>query len=139
MRKRRAKNQNWAKETVYRGIKYRSLWEVYVSKLLLYSGIQFQYEPKRFYLAPNVSYLPDFYLPDLGVYIEVKGWLRAKDETKMVMFKSRVTSKLLYLGAEELSAIHGSKAADISKINYETYVPTREEVRKFQEMLRRVR
>lgn len=138
--KRKYKNgSSWSKSITYRGVTFRSLWECYVAKLLLYSGIGFQYEPKRFYLAPGVSYLPDFYLPEMGIFIEVKGWLRQKDETRMTLFKSKVTSKFVYLGQEELSYIHGSKASDISKINYDTYVPTREEVRRFQEVLRRVR
>lgn len=139
MKKRRAKGQNWAKEIVYRGIKYRSSWEVYVQKLLLYSGINSQYEPRRYFLSQGVSYLPDFYLPELRIFIEVKGWLRQKDIVKLNMFKAKITSRLIYLGELELGYIYGGKPAELSQINYEKYIPSREELLRFQEYIRKVK
>jgi len=130
------KKKGWAKSTIYRGIKYRSSWEPYISKLLLYSGITFQYEPKRFYLTPKVSYLPDFYIPDMGLFIEVKGWLKEYDLMRMKLFQQNY--KLVYLGADELAFIHGFPAAKISDINLNTYIPNFEELRRFRIAIRKV-
>jgi len=43
-------------------------------KFLKSSGIKYVHHPKRFQLK-NSKYTPDFYLPDLDTYIEVKGSL----------------------------------------------------------------
>jgi hypothetical protein len=36
-------------------------------------GIRYRYEPKRFWLQPDLSYLPDFWLVDHRCFIEIKG------------------------------------------------------------------
>lgn len=117
-------------ETVYRGTKYRSRWEVYVAKLLLYSDITFQYEPQRFFLTNRLSYLPDFYIPSLGIYIEVKGSLSRKDMWLLGLFSQ--SYKLLYLGKEELKKIHGGPLTALSSKDIINYVPTKEELYRFR-------
>jgi hypothetical protein len=59
---------------------FRSRYERNLARLLTWLGRRWLYEPERFFFAKargarNASYLPDFYLPDEGVYYEVKGWL----------------------------------------------------------------
>jgi len=63
-------------DTEYAGCRFRSRlearWAVYFDAL----GIAWQYEPQGFHLsAPGKSgtYLPDFYLPALDLWVEVKG------------------------------------------------------------------
>jgi len=51
----------------------RSSWEANIARLLLYFGITYFYEPERFDLN-DVTYCPDFYLPTLDTYLEVKGY-----------------------------------------------------------------
>ena len=73
------------------GASYRSSWEANFARLLRHQGIAFEYEPLTYYF-PNVkrgaiSYLPDFYLPSLDIYIEVKGHMTSKDRTKMKRLK----------------------------------------------------
>lgn len=116
--------------TVYRGINYRSRWEVYVAKLLLYSDITFQYEPQRFFLTNRLSYLPDFYVPSLGVYIEVKGSLSRKDMWLLHLFSK--SYKLLYLGKDELKKIHGKPISGLSSKDIINYVPTKDEIYRFR-------
>lgn len=59
-------------ETVYAGHKFRSRlearWAVFFDKL----NIRWQYEPQGFE-ADGQRYLPDFFLPDAGIWAEVKG------------------------------------------------------------------
>lgn len=120
-------------ETVYRGIKYRSRWEVYVAKLLLYSDVSFMYEPKRFFLTRTLSYLPDFYIPTHGFYIEVKGSLSKKDKIVLSIFSK--THRLKYLGKKELCAISGKSAAFLSSPQMKEYIPTKDEVSRFKRFL----
>lgn len=67
---------------------YRSSWEVELADLLDELEIAFEYEPKRFYFeAERESYLPDFYLPEYNVWIEVKGWLDKRSYKRAKLFK----------------------------------------------------
>ena len=135
--RRPRKTKSWGTTNVYRGVQYRSFWETYVSKLLLYSAIDFKYEPRRFYLSPTVSYLPDFYLPEYNAYIEVKGWLLEKDKVRISLFKTKVTTRFIYLGKEELEEIFGMSSAKISKLPFDTYVPTNAELIRFQQNIQK--
>ena len=59
-------------ETTYRGVKYRSRtearWAVFLDEL----RVPYAYEPEGFDLGGE-WYLPDFWLPTPGVWLEVKG------------------------------------------------------------------
>lgn len=134
-RKPRKKRDSWGNENVYRGDNLRSNWETYAAKLILYSGYTYEYEHKRYFLAPGVSYLPDFYIPELGLYIEVKGFLLEKDKVKLNLFRHKVTSKLLYLGKDELEYIFGGSSSVISKLDYKTYIPQQVELARFRTLI----
>lgn len=61
------------KTILYNDIVFRSAtearWAMYFDEM----GIKYKYEPRYIALAEiNQSYLPDFYLPDLKMYIEIK-------------------------------------------------------------------
>lgn len=69
-------------ETRYKGYRFRSRlearWAVFFDAL----GLGWQYEPEgyvlkvpysRFELPSEVRYLPDFYIPELSLWVEVKG------------------------------------------------------------------
>jgi len=61
--------------TKYNGIQMRSKLEARYAKYLDDNGIEWVYEPKRFWLEDiQTTYMPDFYLPILDEYTEVKGW-----------------------------------------------------------------
>lgn len=62
-------------ETVYNGYRFRSRLEARWAVFFDAAGIEYQYEPEGFqvYLGDEtVRYLPDFYLPGLSTYAEVK-------------------------------------------------------------------
>lgn len=62
-------------ETLYKGYKFRSRlearWAVFFDAL----GVEWEYEPEGYILSTGEHYLPDFWLPDTGVWVEVKGML----------------------------------------------------------------
>lgn len=70
-------------ETVYKGYRFRSRlearWAVFFETL----GVEFNYEAEGFRLG-TIDYLPDFYLPSIPAFFEVKGReLNADDELKV--------------------------------------------------------
>jgi hypothetical protein len=59
-------------ETVYRGYKFRSRLEARWAVFFDAVGIEWKYEPEGFE-AYGERYLPDFFLPASGTWVEVKG------------------------------------------------------------------
>lgn len=59
-------------QTKYKGYHFRSRlearWAVFFDAL----GLKWEYEPEGFDLGGGVRYLPDFWLPDLDMWVEVK-------------------------------------------------------------------
>ena len=59
-------------QTRYKGYAFRSRlearWAVYFDHL----GIKWDYEPEGFELGNGLRYLPDFWLPDLKLWVEIK-------------------------------------------------------------------
>lgn len=59
-------------ETFYDGYYFRSRLEARFAVFCDRCGIFYKYEPEG-YVIDGKKYLPDFYLPDMGVHVEVKG------------------------------------------------------------------
>ena len=59
-------------ETVYNGYRFRSRlearWAVFFDAL----EVEYEYEPEGYELSNGQRYLPDFFLPELKIYVEVK-------------------------------------------------------------------
>jgi hypothetical protein len=98
-------NTNWGKthlyETVNQGVvKMRSGWEVKTADYLTSKNINWLYESKWIDLG-YTKYLPDFYLTDLNLFIEVKGRNKVDDIEKVL--KARfIGNKILLWNGEEL-------------------------------------
>lgn len=60
-------------ETIYKGIKFRSKLETKIAFFLDCLNIKWEYDPKTFLLSNGICYIPDFYLTELKIWIEVKG------------------------------------------------------------------
>jgi hypothetical protein len=65
---------------------FRSSWEANIARFFNHMSWGWIYEPKRFYFD-DCSYLPDFYLPHIDTYVEVKGYMRKKDLERINKFK----------------------------------------------------
>jgi hypothetical protein len=84
------------------GKRTRSGWENEMIKLLSDLGIRYEYEPKRFYFkSEKESYLPDFYLPDYKVFIEVKGWYDERSQRRTKLFLKEYPQYGLVLYSEK--------------------------------------
>lgn len=59
--------------TIYHGTQFRSLLEACWAATLDSLNITWEYEPTTFDLPSGSKYLPDFHLPEMGTWIEVKG------------------------------------------------------------------
>lgn len=62
-----------AKPTQYGDITFRSALEATWAHTLDRLGVRWEYEPEMITLPSGVNYLPDFRLPDIGAWLEVKG------------------------------------------------------------------
>lgn len=73
------------------GIFVRSKMEANVARYYNYAGILWKYECQEFEFKGikrgSRFYKPDFYLPGLDQWVEVKGWFRKTDKTKLRRFK----------------------------------------------------
>jgi len=75
-------------------VSYRSTWESAFAGYLEALGVAYNYEPKTFYFD-GFTYTPDFYLPEIDLWIEVKGYLREDDEQKVEALRSNGYNLLL--------------------------------------------
>jgi hypothetical protein len=63
-------------ETAYAGCRFRSRLEARWAVVFDELGYDWQYEPEGFereWCGETIRYLPDFYLPEFGTWVEVKG------------------------------------------------------------------
>lgn len=79
-------------ETQYKGYNFRSRLEARYAYMLDLLAIEYEYE-KEGYTLPSGEYLPDFWLPGVKMWAEVKGTNPTKEEYRL---------------AEELAAATGS-------------------------------
>lgn len=52
----------------------------------------FDYEPKTFRLANSVSYIPDFYISDLRIWVEIKATIPDDGEVDRIIQLARITN-----------------------------------------------
>jgi hypothetical protein len=60
-------------ETEYKSYRFRSRKEARFAVMLDALDIAWRYEPEGFALSNGMDYLPDFLLPDVEAWIEIKG------------------------------------------------------------------
>jgi len=59
-------------ETLYSGIRFRSKTEAKWALFMDIIGCKWLYEPEGYDLGDGVFYCPDFYLPDIETFLEIK-------------------------------------------------------------------
>lgn len=75
----------------------RSTYEHRVAKILTLEGFDWKYEYKTFFLKDlDTSYTPDFYIPSLDLWVEVKGFWQNKSEDKWKDFSKDKKTCLLF-------------------------------------------
>ena len=83
----------------YKGSPLRSSWELLVAKIFDKKGIRWEFEPRKFRLGTQ-TYTPDFYLPDLKCYWEVKGYFGPKSKKTISLFRKQYPHLPLVLATE---------------------------------------
>jgi hypothetical protein len=74
-------------ETRYAGCRFRSRLEARWAVFFDVLKVKWEYEPEGFALDKSGWYLPDFRLPELSRYVEIKGGkLTQKDARKCIEF-----------------------------------------------------
>lgn len=72
------------------GINARSNWESNFARVLNLHGIEWEFEPRVFTYPikrGTKGYTPDFYLNATEEWVELKGWMDTKSQTKIKRFK----------------------------------------------------
>ena len=73
-------------ETEYKGYKFRSRLEARWAIFFDTARIEWKYEPEGYELSTGEKYLPDFYLPEQDIFVEVKG--KKPDEKYLKMLET---------------------------------------------------
>lgn len=79
----------------------RSSWEANFCRILIKSNIKYKYEKKEFELSNGQKYIPDFYLPEYKLYIEIKGYKHPKWIKKFNLFRKEYSDVKISLIDEE--------------------------------------
>ncbi len=87
----------YSKETFYDGIIFRSKLEAKWAYIFNFLKIEYKYEPTLFRFENRVWYLPDFRLPQLDLWIEVKGKNPTRYELKKIISLSNAISEPIYI------------------------------------------
>jgi len=75
----------------------RSTWEASIAIILQSLNIPHEYETQRIILDENTTYMPDFWLPDHNLHIEVKGWFNERFKKIMTKLAQRPDINLLVI------------------------------------------
>ena len=83
------------KNIEYKGIKLKGSWELLFAKWLDANNISWQHECKSFEYEWNGKrlYFPDFYIPDLNLYVEIKGYETERDRNKWKVIPNLIVIK----------------------------------------------
>lgn len=107
-------------ETQYNGFLFRSRlearWAVFFDTL----NIEYRYEPEGYDLD-GIWYLPDFYLPKLRYWIEIKADLPTPEERQKAIMLAQATQQLVFIFA-------GDIWHTVQGLGFLSYSLTREEV-----------
>ena len=81
-------------ETKYNGYRFRSRLEARWAVFFDTAGIEYQYEPQGF-VVNDTGYLPDFLLPQLDLWVEIKGTFPTKQEQAKASGLSKANDAML--------------------------------------------
>jgi hypothetical protein len=91
------------KKTIYKKIEFKSKLESRFARFLDRLNIQWEYEPTLFLLQDGTYYKPDFYLPELKTWVEVKGLILEHNEKICMDFAKENNTEILLISEGESS------------------------------------
>ncbi len=109
-----------ARPGIYKGVQMRSQLEIRFAAELDERGIRWIYEGES---VSEAGYLVDFYLPDLGIWVEVKGRFEARDrqvlpEVAKYLKTNRKHRLLVYTGSGACMLVNPSGFREIERKNF---------------------
>ncbi len=87
--------------------RFRSTWEAAFARYLDSRGLDWAYEAHTWVLSNGTAYTPDFWVPALKTYFEVKGWMRERSENKLKLFRAEYPNILLEVVDKERFEFYG--------------------------------
>lgn len=82
-------------ETKYNGHRFRSRTEARWAVFLDEAGIRYEYEKEGFVLEGGIKYLPDFWLTDIGMWLEIKGGPATPEDEQKAELLARLGKPVL--------------------------------------------
>ena len=79
-------------KTNYNGIEYKSRLEADVARIIDMLGYKSDYEPTSYLLPNGVHYWPDFYIPDIHLWIESRGYDSNKGDSQIEEFSKLISA-----------------------------------------------
>lgn len=104
----------------YHGQWYRNAYEVVFAASLVKAKLAFEYEPQTFDLGKLGTYTPDFYIPTIDLWVEVKGREFPEAMAKFVEFAKQCNTFLVRLA--ELNRLYPPGLWKISKYKHTSEV-----------------
>lgn len=97
-------NRGRVKQIIFDNIKFHGKWEVAFYKWSKENNIEIKknIEGFNYYWRGNRTYFPDFYLPKLELFIEIKGYETYRDQAKWSAFPK----KLIVIRKEQILQIN---------------------------------
>ena len=80
-------------QTYYKGYRFRSRLEARWAVFFDAAGFKYRYETEGFVLSDGTYYLPDFWLPEQRLWVEVKGDLDEESKRKIELFSEQLDWK----------------------------------------------
>lgn len=96
-------------ETRYNGYRFRSRQEARWSVMMDILGVPYRYELEGFYLGEGERYLPDFWLEEPRLWLEVKGMTPTENEIEKAtkLAQLRDDTVLIYWCRFEMESFYG--------------------------------
>jgi hypothetical protein len=79
-------------KTYFDRIEYKSRLEADVARITKMLGYRFEYESTSYLLPNGVHYWPDFYIPDIHLWIESRGYDSDKGESQIEEFSKLISA-----------------------------------------------
>jgi hypothetical protein len=94
----------------------RSNWEANFARILNYENKTWEYEPRTFRLANNLTYTPDFYVSEDNVWYELKGRMNDRSRNQIELMPKLFPEIKIIL-------IEGKQYGEF-KVKYRKLIPT---------------
>lgn len=114
----KSNNKGWC----YGSTRMRSGYEIFYASILDENKIDWEYEPETFKIGNGIRYTPDFYLPKIDTWVEIKGKMTDKNRQKISLFRRLTGNKLKVLFIKDLEKLAGQSYQSFMKENKEYYL-----------------